>query len=61
MTDLNVNIPVREPSQTGLDDTILPFEVKTLDLRGRIVRLGPAVDAILSSHDYPLPVAKLLG
>jgi len=61
MNNPNVSIPVREPAQTGLDDTILPFEVKTLDLRGRIARLGPAVDAILSSHDYPLPVAKLLG
>jgi molecular chaperone Hsp33 len=35
--------------------------VKALDLRGRIVRLGAAVDTILSSHDYPTPVAKLLG
>src|ERR1700751_5378219 len=55
------DIPVRAPSQTGVDDTILPFEVSALDLRGRIVRLGPAVDAILSGHDYPLPIAKLLG
>jgi molecular chaperone Hsp33 len=54
-------IPVREPAQTTLDDTILPFAVKALDLRGRIVRLGAAVDTILSSHDYPTPVAKLLG
>jgi molecular chaperone Hsp33 len=54
-------IPVREPDKTGLDDTILPFAVKALDLRGRIVRLGPAVDTILTSHDYPAPVAKLLG
>src|SRR6204780_286376 len=54
-------IPVREPSQTGRDDTILPFAVKALDLRGRIVRLGAAVDTVLSSHDYPTPVAKLLG
>ena len=61
MNGPNVAIPVREPAQTGLDDTILPFAVKTLDLRGRIVRLGPAVDSILASHDYPLPVAKLLG
>src|ERR1700744_2309425 len=53
-------IPVREPAQTA-DDTVLPFAVKALDVRGRIVRLGPAVDAILSSHDYPVPVAKLLG
>ena len=34
---------------------------KALDLRGRVVRLGPAVDTILRSHDYPAPVAKLLG
>src|SRR5271169_682115 len=61
MNNPNLGIPVREPAQTGLDDTILPFEVRTLDLRGRIVRLGPTVDAILTSHDYPLPVAKLLG
>jgi molecular chaperone Hsp33 len=61
MNEPKVAIPVREPAQTGLDDTILPFEVSALDLRGRIVRLGPAVDSILASHDYPLPVAKLLG
>ena len=54
-------IPVREPDLNGRDDTILPFAVKALDLRGRIVRLGAAVDAILTSHDYPTPVAKLLG
>jgi molecular chaperone Hsp33 len=54
-------IPVREPAQTGLDDTIMPFAVKALDLRGRIARLGAAVDTILTSHDYPPPVAKLLG
>jgi molecular chaperone Hsp33 len=44
-----------------VDDTILPFEVAALDLRGRVVRLGPAVDQILSAHDYPSPVARLLG
>jgi molecular chaperone Hsp33 len=61
MNDPHVHIPMREPAPAGADDTILPFEVNTLDLRGRIVRLGPAVDTILKSHDYPLPVAKLLG
>ena len=38
-----------------------PFEVAKLDLRGRVVRLGPVVDDILNRHDYPVPVAKLLG
>jgi molecular chaperone Hsp33 len=61
MTDPNFAIPVREPEQTGLDDAVLPFAVKALDVRGRIVRLGAAVDTILASHDYPAPVAKLLG
>jgi molecular chaperone Hsp33 len=61
MTNPDVDIPVREPELTGGDDTILPFAVKALDLRGRIVRLGAVVDTILSGHDYPVPVAKLLG
>ena len=61
MNDPDTASPVRAPAQVTRDDTILPFAVKALDLRGRIVRLGPAVDTILSSHDYPPPVAKLLG
>jgi len=61
MNSPDFEILAREPSQTGHDDAILPFAVKALDLRGRIVRLGAAVDTILTSHDYPPPVAKLLG
>jgi molecular chaperone Hsp33 len=61
MTDPSVDIPVRAPAATSADDTILPFEVAALDLRGRVARLGPAVDAILDAHDYPGPVAKVLG
>ena len=49
------------PSPTAVDDTVLPFEVAKLDLRGRVVRLGPVVDEILEKHAYPQPVAKLLG
>jgi molecular chaperone Hsp33 len=58
---MNIEIPTRIPSPRTPDDTILPFEVAALDLRGRVVRLGPALDEILIRHDYPLPVAKLLG
>jgi molecular chaperone Hsp33 len=54
-------IPVRAPAATSADDTILPFEVAALDLRGRVVRLGASVDEILTRHAYPTPVAKLLG
>jgi molecular chaperone Hsp33 len=55
------NVPERMPSADSVDDTILPFQVDPLDLRGRVVRLGPVVDEILTRHDYPTPVAKLLG
>ena len=61
MANPHVEIPVRAPAVTSADDTVLPFEVATLDLRGRVVRLGPMVDDILARHDYPAPVAKLLG
>jgi molecular chaperone Hsp33 len=58
MNKPDLSIPVRQPAATSLDDTILPFAVKALDLRGRIVRLGAVVDTILTGHDYPAPVAK---
>jgi len=54
-------IPSRLPDETPAEDAILPFEVASLDLRGRVVRLGPSLDEILAAHDYPRPVAKLLG
>ena len=58
---MNTDIPTRTPSPHSAADTILPFEVEALDVRGRVVRLGPAVDDILNRHDYPQPVSKLLG
>jgi molecular chaperone Hsp33 len=61
MNEPRIEIPIRAPSATSADDTVLPFEVAALDLRGRVVRLGPAVDEILTQHAYPAPVAKLLG
>jgi molecular chaperone Hsp33 len=53
--------PVRAPSAVPVDDAVIPFEVNALDLRGRLTRLGPALDELLSKHDYPAPVGKLLG
>jgi molecular chaperone Hsp33 len=53
--------PIRAPSAVPVDDAALPFEVDALDLRGRLTRLGPALDDLLAKHDYPVPVAKLLG
>ncbi len=58
---IDIDTQSRSPANFSADDTILPFEVAALDLRGRVVRLGASVDEILARHDYPAPVAKLLG
>ncbi len=47
--------------QAVADDRVLPFAVNALDVRGRVVHLGPALDQILVRHAYPGKVAKLLG
>jgi molecular chaperone Hsp33 len=44
------------------DDIIAPFSLDAAPVRGRIARLGAgALDPILRRHDYPRPVAMLLG
>jgi molecular chaperone Hsp33 len=53
--------PPAAPESTALDDVILPFRIERTGLHGRLVRLGPVVDEILSRHKYPEPVAVLLG
>jgi molecular chaperone Hsp33 len=58
---IGLETPIRAPSPVPVDDAALPFEVASLDLRGRLTRLGPALDDILTKHDYPAPVGKLLG
>jgi molecular chaperone Hsp33 len=60
-TKIQLETPIRAPSAIPVDDVVLPFEVSVLDLRGRLTRLGPALDAVLAKHDYPAPVGKLLG
>ncbi|HEY0218572.1 MAG TPA: Hsp33 family molecular chaperone [Afipia sp.] len=52
---------IRAPSAVPVDDAVLPFEVSALDVRGRLTKMGPALDEILTKHDYPVPVGKLLG
>jgi molecular chaperone Hsp33 len=52
-----------EPQSLGSagDDAVLPFEVVGLDVRGRVIQMGPALSTLLDRHNYPLPVSKLLG
>lgn len=53
--------PARRPSERADDDKVLPFAVEPLDVRGRVVRLGPALDQALANHNYPPQVARALS
>ncbi len=52
---------VHDLNITGRDDAIQPFNLGRLHIGGRLVRLGPALDRILSQHDYPEAVSRVLG
>ena len=43
------------------DDLVAVFQIEGEPVRGRLARLGPAIDEILAAHNYPEPVANLLG
>lgn len=50
----------------GGDDLIQPFQIHGVGtdgplLHGRMARLGPLIEDVLDRHDYPEPVARLLG
>ena len=49
------------PDLSVPDDLVGAFQIEGEPVRGRIARLGPSVDQILRAHDYPEPVANLLG
>ena len=46
---------------TRAQDTVMPFEIKPLGVRGRVVRLGAVIDDIVQRHDYPPVVSALLA
>ena len=49
------------PPSPLADNLAAAFQIEGWPVRGRLVRLGEAIDTILSAHDYPEPVAALLG
>ncbi|WP_454914881.1 Hsp33 family molecular chaperone [Xanthobacter sediminis] len=51
----------RSAKEEAQDDIVTPFQVDALDLRGRAIRLGPTLDAVLAHHDYPPSVKRVLG
>jgi molecular chaperone Hsp33 len=44
-----------------LEDRLLPFMLNNAPVRGRLVRLGYSVQDIVTAHDYPPCLAKILG
>ena len=46
---------------TAADNVLQPFEIENHAAQGRMVRLGDALDQILTAQDYPAEVAGLLG
>ena len=49
------------PAANLSTDVALGVTIPARNARGRIARIGPALDQILSSHDYPAPIENLLG
>ena len=43
------------------DNIVLPFAVKSLGIRGRVVRLGTVTNDIVQRHNYPASVSALLA
>lgn len=48
------------PDETGFD-RVLGFTIPARHARGRVVRLGPVLDTVLSAHDYPTAIRHLLA
>jgi len=46
--------------ETGFD-RVLAFTLPERNARGRLVRLGPVLDTVLSAHDYPTAIRHLLA
>ncbi|WP_299441946.1 Hsp33 family molecular chaperone HslO [uncultured Rhodospira sp.] len=49
------------PGQTPWDDSLYGFHLAGGMMRGRLVRLGAALDDLLGRHDWPPVVEALLG
>jgi molecular chaperone Hsp33 len=52
---------IQAAAAAGQLDAAIGFSIPGRSARGRIVRLGPVLDQILSAHDYPAPIARILS
>lgn len=43
------------------DNEVRPFQIEGMNVRGRAIRLGTVAEQILNAHEYPDPIARILG
>jgi molecular chaperone Hsp33 len=55
-----MNDQITTEVNTNLDQAV-GFTLPHRSARGRVVRLGPLLDQVLSAHDYPAPIARILS
>ncbi len=60
MAAMSSNPSSAAASVTNLDEAI-GFTLPHRHARGRLVRLGPVLDEVLSAHAYPAPIARILS
>lgn len=62
MTETPPDAPIVVTDPTGSrDNEVRPFQIEGMDVRGRAIRLGTVAEQILNAHDYPEPIARILG
>ena len=57
-SDKNVN---NQKLAQSKNDSVLPFEVSTLNVNGKVAFLDSTVSSILGKHNYPVPVSRLVA
>ncbi len=55
------SVPIGAPAPATYVDQALGFTIPARNARGRVARLGPVLDAILSNHGYPPAIEHVLA
>ena len=58
---LSMTLPESRTATAAHIDAAMNFTIPSRNARGRVVRLGGVLDQVLSAHDYPAPIARILS
>ncbi len=59
-----INSPLNTPANSNIqsvNDCVIPFQIDKAHITGRMMRCQKSISRILNQHNYPIPVARLLG